>query len=347
MDFTQTQIVTPSTRLVIHYLGIDIAKDKVDVALTIKAAPNDVKGKDRHKAKVFVNKPEGFVQLFDWLQAQGVHCEHHTVHCAMEATGVYGDALAHALADHGLRVSVVNPSQIASYARSLLARGKTDKQDARIIARYCEVERPSVWVPAPLEQRQLLALVRQHHHLQDSLQAEDNRLQTAQPMVQASIQEVMQAIQVAIDKVSALIKSHIDQHPDMKHNEALLRSIPGIGEKTAVWLLSYLGDGQRFGRGKQAAAYAGLTPSQYESGSSVKKRTHISKAGHTDLRAILFMPAMSAYGRHKKYVAFVERLKASGKAPKAIIVALMRKMVTIAQAVLRSQTPFNPALHAV
>lgn len=343
MDNTHTTIVTPQ---VIHYLGIDIAKDKFDVALTIKAALNDVKGKDRHKAKVFTNNPEGFVQLFDWLQAQGVHCEHHTVHCAMEATGVYGEALAQAIADHGLRVSVVNPSQIANYAKSLLARSKTDKQDARIIARYCEVERPAVWVPAPLEQSQLLALVRQHHHLKDSLQAEDNRLQTAQTIVQASIVEVMKAIELQIATVEQLIKAHLDQHPEMKQNEALLRTIPGIGERTSLWLLAYLGDGKRFGRGKQAAAFAGLTPSEYQSGSSVSRRTRVSKAGHTDLRAIMFMPALSAYGRHQKYEAFVGRLKAAGKAPKAIVVALMRKMVTIAQAVLRSQTPFNPAFHA-
>jgi transposase len=349
MDSSHTTIVSSATTVapkVIHYLGIDIAKAKFDVALTIKAAAGDVKGKDRHKAKVFPNTAEGFSQLFDWLQAQGVHSEHHTVHCAMEATGAYWEELAQALAGAGLHVSVVNPSKIANYSKSLMQRGKTDIQDARSIAQYCERERPAVWVQAPLAQRQLLALVRQHQHLTNSLQAEACRHQTAQPLVQASIEAVMVALELAIKDLERLIKQHIGSNPDLKHNQDLLESVPGVGCKLSLWLLAYLGDGQAFGRGKQAAAYAGLNPSKWESGSSVKGKSRISKVGQADLRKILFMPALSVYGRHKQFTAFIERLKASGKAPKAIVVALMRKILTIAQAVLKSQTPFNPALHA-
>ena len=352
MDSLQTTPVTsaapaaPATPTIIHYLGIDIAKLKFDVALTIKSAIDDVKGKDRHKAKGFPNNPEGFAQLFDWLQAQSIDLEHHTVHCCMEATGVYWEQLAHTLADAGLRVSVVNPSQIANYSKSLLQRGKTDIQDARSIARYCEAQRPAVWVAAPLAQRQLLALVRQHQHLSTCLQAEANRLETAQPMVQASIRPVMQALEQAIEDLDALIKGHIKSNSDLKQNQDLLESVPGVGSKLSLWLLAYLGDGQKFGRGKQAAAYAGLNPSEWQSGSSVKGKSRVSKVGQCDLRKSLFMPALSVYGRGKQFIAFIERLKASGKAPKAIVVALMRKILTIAQAVLKSQTAFNPALHA-
>jgi transposase len=124
-----------------------------------------------------------------------------------------------------------------------------------------------------------------------------------------------------------------------------LDSIPGVGDKTIPWLLAYLGDGQRFSRGKQAAAFAGLSPQPFQSGSSVQGRSRISKAGHTDLRRILFMPALATYGRKRAFIPFIDRLKASGKAPMSIIVALMRKILTIAQAVLKSQQPFNPELH--
>jgi transposase len=227
-----------------------------------------------------------------------------------------------------------------------MQRGKTDFQDARSIAQYCERERPAVWVQAPLAQRQLLALVRQHQHLSSSLQAEACRHQTAQPVVQASIEGVMAALEQSIKALDQLIKQHIDFNPDLKHNQDLLESVPGVGCKLSLWLLAYLGDGQKFQRGKQAAAYAGLNPSEWQSGSSVNKKSRISKMGQTDLRKILFMPALSVYGRHKQFTAFVERLKASGKAPKAIVAALMRKILTVAQAVLKSQTPFNPALHA-
>lgn len=316
-----------------HYiLGIDIAKLKFDVALIIN---------DKFKSKVFPNTPEGFVSLSQWLTQHGVS----QLHACMEATGVYWEALAEYLADAGHQVSVVNPAQIAAYGKSILQRGKTDVQDARLIARFCERERPEVWQPEPVEQRQLLLLVRQLQHVNDCLYAEKNRIQTAAPVVQASIQFIIDCLEKESKQLEKRIKDHIDQNPTLKRNQQLLDSIPGVGDKTIPWLLAYLGDGQRFSRGKQAAAFAGLSPHPFQSGSSVQGKSRISKAGHTDLRRILFMPALATYGRKRAFIPFIDRLKASGKAPMSIIVALMRKILTIAQAVLKSQQPFNPELH--
>lgn len=122
----------------------------------------------------------------------------------------------------------------------------------------------------------------------------------------------------------------IDQNPDLKGNKALLESIPGIGGKAAAWFLAYLGTGQRFSRGKQAAAFAGLTTRPWQSGNSVNGKSRICKVGHSELRQALFMPTLSTYGKNKAY----KGLKESGKAPKKIVVGL------------KSQTLFNPALHA-
>lgn len=313
-------------------LGIDIAKLKFDVALIVK---------DKFKSKVFPNTQEGFVSLSQWLTQHDVS----QLHACMEATGVYWEALAEYLADAGHQVSVVNPAQIAAYGKSTMQRGKTDVQDARLIARFCERERPAVWKPEPLEQRQLLLLVRQLQHVNDCLYAERNRIQTAASVVQVSIQFIIDCLEKESTQLENRIQDHIDQNPTLKRNQQLLDSIPGVGEKTAPWLLAYLGDGQRFGRGKQAAAFAGLSPHPFESGSSVQGRCRISKTGHTDLRRILFMPALATYGRKKAFLPFITRLKASGKAPMSIIVALMRKILTIAQAVLKSQQPFNSELH--
>ncbi|MES1189706.1 MAG: transposase [Steroidobacter sp.] len=110
--------------------------------------------------------------------------------------------------------------------------------------------------------------------------------------------------------------------------------------------LPRLSDGQRFIGGKQAVAFAGLNPRQWESGTSVKGKPRISKMGQSDLRHALYMPAMVAYSRVDAFKPFVERLKANGKTPKLIIVALMRKLLTIAQAVLKSGQPFNASLHS-
>lgn len=316
-----------------HILGIDIAKYKYDVALMLNG---------KFKNKVFDNNQTGFIALIDWLSSHQVT----HVHACMEATGIYWEALATYLADAGLSVSVVNPAQISAYAKSVLQRGKTDVQDSRLIARFCEREQPEAWQATPANQRVLLQLVRQLQHLNESYQAEQNRLKTSTGDVHTSIADTVNFLSQQIKQLSAKIDQHIDQDPSLKQNHALLDSIPGIGDKTAPWLLAYLGTGERFGRGKQAAAFAGLTPRPWQSGASVHGKSRISKTGHTDLRKILFMPALATYGRKKAFVAFVARLKANGKTPKEIVVALMRKIITIAQAVLKSQTPFNATLHA-
>jgi transposase len=316
-----------------HVVGIDIAKRKFDIALL-----NNLKV----KSKVFTNDPEGFAELSQWLLRQGVA----HIHACMEATGAYWEALAEYLADAGHRVSVVNPVQIAAYSKSQLQRGKTDVQDARLIARFCEREQPRLWQPTPKHQRELLHLVRQLEHLKDWQQAESNRLETASTAISQSIADSVDFLEVEIQKLKAIIKQHIDQDPTLRNNRELLKSVPGIGEGTAPWLLAYLGDGSRLGRGKQAAAFAGLCPRQWQSGSSVHGKSRISKTGHADLRRVLYMPALATYGRKQCFVPFVERLRVSGKRPMEIIVALMRKIITIAQAVLRSQLAFNPVLHA-
>lgn len=315
-----------------YVIGIDIAKAKFDIALILN---------DKIKMKVFKNNPEGFKALISWLETHKVH----HFHACMEATGVYGDALAEFLFDAGYDVSVVNPAQISAYSKSQLQRGKTDAQDARLIARFCEREHPMLWQPAPIEQRELMALMRQLQHLKECLQTEECRIQTAAPLVASQITESIAFIKAQIKTLSQQIDQHIDAHPTLKQNRELLNSIPGVGDKTTPWLLAYLGDGSRFTRSKQVAAFAGLCPSPWQSGSSVRGKSSISKKGHADLRRLLYMPAMGTVSHKRGFTAFIERLKAAGKRPMEIIVAVMRKMLTVAQAVLKSGLPFNEQLH--
>jgi len=335
-------------------LGIDIAKAKFDVCLLLP----DAKAKLNHKTglnaphkqrtKVFENNAAGFTALHQWLtdlRPNGLLSAQ--THCCMEATGIYWEALAQALADLDYAVSVVNPAQIAAYGQSQLQRGKTDKQDAQLIARYCQREQPTLYVAPPPAQRELLMLTRQHAHVQTALMSERMRLQTCQSdLVSTSITQVIECLAAQLATLAKAIQQHIDQDPDLKVDADLLASIPAVGTKTIPWLLAYLGDGSRFARGKQAAAFAGLSPRQWESGSSVHGKTRISKTGHSELRKLLYMPAMGTFGKRRAYLPFIDRLIASGKRPMEIIVALMRKILTIAQAVLKSKVPFNPDLHA-
>lgn len=314
------------------YLGLDVSKAKVDCALLLN---------NKVKSKVVQNTPEGFNALTQWLIKHGAD----RVHACCEATGPYSDAIALFLHEEGHAVSVVNPAQIAAYAQSQLSRAKTDALDARLIARYCERERPAAWMPPPAEERLLLALLRDLQDLQTMQQAEANRLDSAHPSVRERIERHLQFLAHEIEQLRKKIEQHIDHHDQLRGRRDLLDSVPGLGEHTIPWLIAYLGDGQRFDGAKRAVAFFGLCPKPRQSGSSVRGKARIAKTGHADLRHALYMPAVVAYSRCAAFAPFVQRLKAAGKPPKVIIVALMRKLVAIAQAILKSGKPFDPTLH--
>lgn len=313
-------------------LGLDVSKAKIDCALLLK---------NKVKSKVFPNNPEGFNNLIGWLAKHGAS----RVHACCEATGTYSDAIALFLHEQGHVVSVVNPAQIAAYAQSQLSRAKTDALDARLIARFCEREQPPAWTPPPAEERLLLALLRDLQSLQSMQQAESNRLATAHPGVKDRIERLLDFLAREIEQLRKVIEQHIDHHDALRGRRDLLDSVPGLGENTIPWLIAYLGDGGRFLGSKCAVAFFGLCPKPRQSGSSVRGKAHIAKTGHADMRHVLYMPAVVAYSRCKAFAPFVQRLKAAGKPPKVIIVALMRKLVAIAQAILKSGKPFDPDLH--
>lgn len=143
------------------------------------------------------------------------------------------------------------------------------------------------------------------------------------------------------------IHHHIKADDELWQGYKLLKTIPGVSKNTILWLLATLENGQRFKTSKQASCYMGLTPRPWQSGSSVKGKSRISKIRPSDVRKILYMPAVSvSYGKHKCYQAFIKRLEKNGKTKMEVIVAVMRKIVCIAQAVLKNQTAYNPDLHA-
>lgn len=312
-------------------LGLDVSKAKIHCALLLNG---------KFKSKVIANTEPGFETLGAWLAKQKVA----TVHACCEATGIYWEALALWLADHGHKLSVVNPARISAYAKSRLARAKTDAVDARLIAQFCDREQPPLWNPPPAEERLLLALLRRLRDLERTRHAEANRLAVAHASLRPHIERHLKFLDQELAQLKRTIEDHIDHNDNLRGRRDLLDSIPGVGEATIPWLLAYLGNGQRFERSKQAVAFGGIAPKPHQSGTLARK-AHIAKTGHADLRHILYMPAVAVYGRCGTYAPFVQRLKASGKPPKVIIVALMRKLLSIAQAVLKSGQPFNPQLH--
>ena len=182
----------------------------------------------------------------------------------------------------------------------------------------------------------------------DALQAmrtqESNRLDVAREVVKADIARHIDWLDAQIKSVTRMIRDHIDDDPNLRDKNKLLQSIPGIGERTTALLLAFCIHPGRFANAGQAAAFAGLDPRQYESGSSVKGKPRMSKIGHALLHKALYMPAMSALYKTDWGQRFRQRLCSAGKPPMLIIGAMMRKLVHVAFGVLKSGKAFDPSL---
>jgi transposase len=311
-------------------LGIDIAKAKFQVALLRP------EGQLRHKS--CPNTRAGFAQLVTWLERQHVT----RVHACLEATGTYGEALAMWLHDAGHVVSVLNPAIIHAYARTQLARSKTDRIDAELIAHFTATQHPPAWTPPAPEIRQLQALVRRLDALQGMRTQEANRLAAGVVVdeVRTSIEAVLANLDAQIAHVQRLIRQHLDQHPGLRSQRDLLTTIPGIGEATAAVLIAELFD-KHYASARQAAAFAGLVPRLVESG-TLRGRSRLSKIGPSRLRKALYFPAVTALRWNPTIRAVRARLHAAGKPTMVIIGAAMRKLIHLAYGVLKSGRAYEP-----
>lgn len=314
-------------------VGIDVSKSKLDVCV--------LKG-EKVKTRVFKNTRVGHAELIEWLRQRELLASTPVV---LEATGPYSEAVAIALSDAGWAVSVVNPARIAGFAKSELTRNKTDKADARLIAKFGQRADLDIWVAPSPATRQLRALVDRLQALIDMRQQEKNRLEALDhgtpTTVRRMVDEHIEWLNNQIRKVQSEIDDHIDGNPELRLDAELIESIPGIGRRAAAQFLAYIGDVRRFHNAKALAAFIGVTPRQKQSGSSLNGRSRLSKAGHAAARKALFMPGMVAKRYNPVVVAMAKRLEARGLTAKAIVGASMRRLVHLIYGVLKSGQPFD------
>jgi transposase len=316
----------------VQYLGIDVSKDKFDVALMVSEPELD-----KFKQKIFSNDSEGFAKLVKWLEPRASE----PVCVGMEATNTYWESLAEFLSDRGFSVSIINPCLIKKEAQSWGARNKTDKADARVIAKYCAAKKPQAWVAPSIEVRELRDLVRHLACLQEERQRHRNRLETSSSdVVRASLEQLIVFLDTKISELEKGISDHIDRHPGIKSDADLLATIPGLGTKTIAVILSELPNVGNFRSAKSAAAYAGLSPRKAESG-NYKGTTRLCKFGNAQLRRALYFPAVVAIRYNPLIREFYDRLRRNGKCKMSAIGACMRKLLAIAYGVLRTGTPFR------
>lgn len=313
------------------YVGMDISKKTVDV---------QIKHDGQYHHHTIPNTVDGWQIL---LVALSPH-DKTAVHCCCEYTGSYWHGIAQALHESGYKISVVNAYSIKHYARLLMTRNKTDKQDARLIADYCEQQQPGAWRPKTQSAIKITALNRRIAQLQKMRTMENNRQQVADDVCKASHQTLLETIDSQIAECEQAMQQIIDADSDSKTKQKLMESIPGIGKKTAAAFLPLALDIERFPTVKHFISYLGLSPVNIQSGKSVRGKTRISKMGDAYLRKALYMPARSACLRSKLWRDWAkEHMKT--RHPKAVYVMMMRKLAMYIYKTVKENQMFDESRH--
>jgi transposase len=298
------------------YVGIDVSQDRLDVATP--RGPLSLP-----------NTPEGHHQLLEALggqELQGV---------ILEATGGLEQPVAAGLAAAGLPVCIVNPRQVRDYARAIGRLAKTDAIDAQVLALFGQAVRPEIR-PLPGEmQRQFQQLVTRRRQVVGMLTAENNRLKQApDAAVRRSIEQVCGALEAQLQELDRLLGEAVEQSPLWKEKEQLLRSVPGVGPQTARSLLAELPELGECSRQK-VAALAGLAPFNRDSGTLRGQRT--IWGGRSKVRTALYMATLNATRHNPVIRAHYEKLQKAGKRKKVALVACMRKLLCMLNAMIRDK----------
>lgn len=305
-------------------VGIDVSKDRLDIAV-------------RPGGDVFVveRNAAGLDSLVERLQQLAPHL------VALEATGGFETVVAAALSAAGLPLVVVNPAQIRSFAKALGKRAKTDPIDAAVIAHFAEAAAPELR-PLPDDETRLLAdLVARRRQIIAMIGAERQREKraTAKSLKQ-SIARLIKALVKELTSVDTDIGEAMRGSPVWREKEDLLASVPGIGPVIARTLIAEMPELGQLDR-KQIAALAGLAPWTRQSG-QWRGKSFIG-GGRTGVRCALFLGAMVACRHNPVLKTFFDRLVAAGKPKMVAIIAVARKLLTILNAILRDQKPWQTA----
>jgi transposase len=306
-----------------RFVGIDVSGRTLDIHI----AP------DAHSFTIPCTRP-GMWELISRLS------EYEDVLIVMEATGGLQGEAAALLAEAGHAVAVVNPRQIRDFARAMGLLAKTDRIDARVIARFAEAVRPEIRVSVSPEQTLLAALVARRRQLVAMITAERNRLwRSKSKALQRRIAAHLRWLRKEVDQIEADLQQAIDALPVWRRAARLLRSVPGVGPVVAFTLMASLPELGRLDR-RRLASLVGVAPFNRDSGLMRGKRT--TWGGRADLRAALYMATLVAVRSNPAIGRFYGRLIAAGKPPKVALTASMRKLLTILNAIGRDGTSWQP-----
>jgi len=305
--------------------GVDISKDVFDV----------FELQEGHQQ--FSNDPKGFTSFLKALDKEGL--------VVMEATGYYHYRLAQYLYKKGIGVSVVNPLQVKRFIQMKLAKVKTDKSDAKMIYDYSMANQVPMYTALDDVQAECLQLFRLLDSYLKKRTATKNKLHGEEVLgipskfVYRSLKRDRKHLDCEIklleDRLLELVKK------DQQHQLTLLKSIPGMGVKTALFLIVVTDGFSKFEKASQLCSYVGITPTIRQSGSSVRGRSRISKVGNKKLRNLLFLCAFSACKHNKACREVYERIVAKGKSKKLALIAVANKLLKQAFAIAKSGLSYD------
>lgn len=309
-----------------HYCGIDVSKDTIDVK-SIQTGH-----------QVYDNNFRGFRKLLKESSPK--------THYVMEATGVYHEKLAHFLYNKGCSVSVVNPLVIKRFSQMHLRSTKTDKADAEMIFKYASMNQHDHWRP-PAEYieackdlngvlslllKQRTAFLNKQHSLQSKGCKEKITLRC--------IKHCIKSLNLQIERLEDQMEQYIELHEPNLYDR--LKTIPGIGTKTAVFLIVITDGFRHFESSKQVSSYLGLSPSIMTSGSSIKGQSRITKSGNGHIRNLLFLSSFTACKYNPACKSLFDRITQKGKSKKLALIAVANKLLKQAFAIAKSEDCFNP-----
>jgi len=307
-----------------YYVGVDVSKERLDVAFRPAGG-----GRCR-----FPNDPDGIDGLLSRLARE------RPVLVVLEASGGYERPAAAALAASGLPVAVVNPRQARDFAKATGRLAKTDRLDAESLARFAEAIKPEPRALPGEEALLLKEILDRRRQLLSMLVAENNRLSaTASEPVRRRIAAHVRWLEKELSRTDRDLEEAIEASPAWRENEALLRSVPGVGPVLARTLLAELPELGTLTH-RRLSALVGVAPFNFDSGKFRGRR--MVWGGRARVRATLYMAALGASRHNPAVRAFYERLVAAGKPKKVALVACMRKLLSILNAVMRDRIPWRP-----
>lgn len=309
------------------YVGIDVSKEHLDVAVGQKGS--------RWRAN---NDEAGIESSVKRLK------EINPALVVVESTGGLEMRVLVSLQEAGVPICRTHPGRVREFAKSIGLLAKTDNLDARLLARFAEAVKPPVTPLLGQAEQQLLALMSRRRQVIEMLVAEKNRLPATWSALQERLNKHISWLEEELSDLNTQIKRLIDETDAFQDKDALLQSVPGVGQTTSAILLAGLPELGCLNR-QQIAALVGVAPFNQDSGRKQGKR-HV-KGGRPAVRSVLYMATLSAIRFNPVIKTFYHHLLTQGKLKKVALVACMRKLLTILNAILRNKNPWSPPQQAI